>query len=90
MPSYIIYNKATGDILHVHREYYMGSEQTVEVDEKRMIEELGDILPNDVDFGILAVDETPRPVRGYRYYVDLRTSKLMLVERPREEKERRQ
>ena len=88
MPSYIIYDKATGDILHVHREYYMGSEQAVEVDEKRMIKELSDMLPKDVKFGILAVDESPQPVRGYRYYVDLTTSKLMLVERPRTERER--
>lgn len=90
MPSYIIYDKATGGILHVHREYYMDSEQTVEVDEERMMEELNDILPKDVEIGVLAVDESPQPVRGYRYYVDLRTSKLMLAERPRTEKEQRQ
>lgn len=90
MPSYIIYDKATGDILHVHKEYYMGSEQTIEVDEKRMMEELSETFPKDVKLGVLAVDELPQPVRGYRYYVDLRTSKLMLIERPHKEKERRQ
>ena len=83
MPSYIFYDKATGDIFHVHKEYYMGSEQTVEVDEKRMMEEFNDIFPRDVELGVMAVDESPQPVRGYRYYVDLRTSKLMLVEKPR-------
>lgn len=90
MPAYILYDKNTGEILHVHKEYYMGSEQPVEVDEKRLMAELGEMLPKDTETGLLAVAETPQPVRGYRYYVDLRTARLMLVERPRKEKEQKQ
>lgn len=87
MPTYIIYDKNNGEILHVHKEYYMGAEQPVAVDEKRLLAELGETLPKGIETGILAVEETPQPVRGYRYYVDLRTARLMLVERPRKEKE---
>jgi hypothetical protein len=90
MSTYIIYDKATGDIVHVHSEYYMGSEDTLEVDKKRMMEELGDILPDDVELGVLASEETPQPKRGYRYYVDLTATQLMLVERPPREKEKQQ
>ena len=88
MPTYIIYDKATGDILHVHREYYMGSDQPIEVDKKRLMEELGEILPRDAQIGVLATEESPQPVRGYRYYVDLATNGLMWVERPPRAKER--
>jgi len=89
MPSYVFYDKTSGDILHVHREYYMSSEQTVEVDETRLMRELGELLPKDVEVQVLAVDESPQPVKGYRYYVDLRTSRLMLVEKPQVEMEQR-
>ncbi len=87
MPTYIIYDKNNGEILHVHKEYFMGAEQPVAVDEKQLLAELGEILPKGADAGILTVEETPLPVKGYRHYVDLRTARLMLVERPRREKE---
>ena len=88
MPGYIFYNKETGEIVHVHREYYMDSEQTVEVDQKQLKAELSDLLPKGIDLGILTIDEIPQPERGYRYYVDRRTTKLMKVEAPQMKKEK--
>jgi hypothetical protein len=88
MPGYIFYDKTSGEILHVHREYYMDSEQTVEVEEERLLAELGELLPKGIDVGILTVEDVPQPRRGYRYYVDRRTAKLMKVEAPQTARER--
>ena len=90
MPTYIFYNPATGQIRHVHRQYYMGSPDPVEVDEKRLREELRGILPAGVETAILATDESPQPKRGYRYYVDLTSKRLMCVEKSAPSKGSRQ
>lgn len=88
MPGYVFYNKENGEIVHVHREYYMDSEQTVEVDQKQLMTELRELLPKGIDLGILTIDEIPQPTRGYRYYVDRRTAKLMKVEAQQTKKEK--
>lgn len=90
MPTYVFYDAATGEIVHVHAEYYMGSDQTVDVDESRLMEELGELLPREARLGVLAVEEEPRPVRGYRHVVDPSTAELSLVERPAQGQERSQ
>ena len=82
MPTYIIYDKATGQIAHVHREYYMDSEKTLELDEGAMLKELTEILPSGIELGVIACEKEPEPVRGYRYYVDLNTDRLMMTETP--------
>ena len=88
MSTYIIYDKETGNIVHVHREYYMDSGKTVELNEADMLKELDDLLPDDVDLGVLSIEKSPEAVKGYRYYVDLTSSKLMRVETPVAKKEK--
>jgi hypothetical protein len=87
MSTYIIYDKENGNILHVHREYYMDSGKTVELNEDDMLKKLGELLPDDVELGVISTKEPPEPVRGYRYYVDLTSNKLMRVETPKAKKE---
>lgn len=88
MSTYIIYDKDTGNIVHVHREYYMDSGKTVELNEDDMLKELDDLLPDDVDLGVISTVKSPEPIKGYRYYVDLTSSKLMRVETPIANKEK--
>ena len=89
MPSYAIYNKETGEILHVHSEFYMDGDKPVEIDVERMMKELGETFPEGVELGLLAVEEPLRPIRSHRHYVDVRTSRLILIERPERKRGRR-
>lgn len=89
MSTYVFFDKKTGGIVHIHREYYMGANETMELDQTALMDEVGEMLPADVEIGILAVEEPLRPVRGYRHLVDLTTNQLMLVETPEPEKEAR-
>jgi hypothetical protein len=52
-----------------------------------MLKKLGELLPDDVELGVISTKEPPEPVRGYRYYVDLTSNKLMRVETPKAKKE---
>lgn len=87
MSNYILFNKSTGEIVHIHREFYMDSNKTIELSEKEVLQQVGEFIPEGIEVSMISVDESPQPKRGYRYYVDLTTNKLMLVERPIEKKE---
>lgn len=82
MPTYVFYEGATGEIVHVHREYFMGSDVSVEVDERRLKEELGELLVGRGDVALMATDEPMEAVRGQIYAVEPATKRLIRVERP--------
>ena len=89
MQTYVFYNQKTGKILHIHHEYHPLEEEGDEklITSESLINELEELLPNDIPFDILVTPEQPTPVNGYKYYVDLATRKLMLVETPKTRKE---
>jgi hypothetical protein len=82
MPTYVIYDTDSGDIVHVHREYYQGAPQTIEVDQERMMSELQGMLPKDKTLAVLVTEESLHPVRGQYYRVDPSTAQLMRLETP--------
>jgi hypothetical protein len=89
VPIYVIYNKNTGEILHIHREYLMDSEESMELSEEEVFNEVKEMLPEGIEAGLTTADDSLKPVRGYRYYVDLSSGKLMLVENPSTLKEKK-
>jgi hypothetical protein len=90
MTTYIFYDRRSGEIVHIHREYYMASEGPADVSEDALSAELRDLLPAARDIGVLKTQDHAHPVRGYRYCVDPTTHSLALVEAPRPKRERRQ
>lgn len=90
MITYIFFDPKTGTITHVHRQYRPAEEERGQVkpsSREKLLEEIGAFLPTEVDFDFLVIPEKIKPVSGYRYFVDLATRSLMLVERPRPGKE---
>ena len=81
MPTYIVYDKLSGEILNVHREIMAETGETIELSNKEVIEAIKDSLPVGLKTSIAVVDEHPMPVRGYTYSIDLNTEKLMLLEK---------
>ena len=82
MPTYVLFDERSGAILHVHRELYMDSGQSVPIEESDLRRQMKDVLPKGATYGVLAVEEDVRPVRGYQHRVDPGSRRLMLVERP--------
>lgn len=80
MPTYVFYDRKTGEIAHVHRTLFMDSGQTLDLSEDELFQEVGPLLPEGVDLGVATNDEPLRPPRGKRYYVDPTTRRLALLE----------
>ncbi len=87
MSVYFVYDKSSGEILHVHREIMAESDKTVNLSEQQVMDEVKDLLPKKAKTGVAAADEYPNPVRGYTYYIDLNTEKLMMIENRPKKKE---
>ncbi len=87
MPVYLFYDKSNGKILHIHREIFMDSGKTVELDKEQLIDQLKDLLPAEKDVGILILDKDPERQRGYRFYVDIGTKRVIKVAKPPRGKE---
>ncbi|MHA1960770.1 MAG: hypothetical protein ACW99U_11090 [Candidatus Thorarchaeota archaeon] len=60
----------------------MDSDKTLEIKEEEMMKELGEMLPEGIDIGVTSTEEALKPVRGYRYYVDISSRKIMLLDKP--------
>lgn len=88
MTTYVFYNKANGEIVHTHREYYMDSEKASEISEDELYKVVKDLLPRDKDIHYLTVAEDLKPVRGYKFYVDLTLNDLIKIEKPIQKKEK--
>jgi len=86
MPTYIIYDRKDGRILQTHREYYMGADETSELEHSEILELIKDSLPKGCEPAVAAIDEF-RPQRGYHDYIDLDTGELIRVEAPPKEEE---
>ncbi len=90
MATYIVYDKSSGKIHHVHREIMAESGETVELEDRQVIDAVKDLLPKGAEVAVAATEEHPKPVRGHNYYIDLNTGKLMSIERmPKERKKKR-
>jgi hypothetical protein len=87
MPVYLFYDKSNGEILHIHREIYMDSGKTVELNPERLLKEFKDLLPPTAEVGILTLDKEPERQRGFRSYVDLGARRLAKMEKPPRRKE---
>ena len=89
MPVYVVYNKSSGEILNVHREIMAETDETVKLNDKEVMGQLKNTLPKGKKMAVTVVDEYPKPVRGYSYFIDLNTEKLMLIEsRPKKRRKK--
>ena len=79
MSTYIIYNRDTGEIVHVHREYLQGSEETMELSRKEVLAQLKGLIPKGLKYEILATKEYPKPERGFNLHVDPGSRSLVRV-----------
>lgn len=90
MSVYFVYDKSTGEILHVHREIMAESDKTVKLSDKKVMNLMKALLPKKVKVAVAFADEYPTPVRGYTYYIDLNTEKLMMIKnRPKKRSKRK-
>jgi hypothetical protein len=80
MSVYFVYDSSTGEILHIHREIMAESDKTVQLSDQQVMEEIKALLPLKTKTKVAVADEYPNPVRGYTYYIDLNTGKLMMIE----------
>jgi hypothetical protein len=80
MPTYIVYENSSGKIFNVHREIMADTDETTELSDKEVMDQVKGTLPKGVKLAVTVVDEYPKPVRGYSYYIDLNTESLMLIE----------
>jgi hypothetical protein len=87
MPVYLFYDRKSGEILHIHREYYMDTGQTVELDPDRLLREFKDLLPPKADAAVLTLEKEPQRERGYRYFVDPGARRLRRTVKPARKKE---
>lgn len=83
MSTYIIFNRDNGEVVHVHREYYMDSDVPVDIDVEQMWKDIEGLIPEGIEADVIAVSKPPEVRRGFQYYVDLTTRELVSVEKPK-------
>jgi hypothetical protein len=87
MSVYLFYDKKSGEILHIHREVYMDSGKTVDLNPKQVLKEFRNLLPPKADVGILTLEKTPERQRGFDYFVDPGLKRVIKKEKPPRKKE---
>ncbi|MGB7538777.1 MAG: hypothetical protein WBM17_09575 [Anaerolineales bacterium] len=87
MPVYLFYDKKSGEILHIHREFIADTGKTVELNPEQLLKEFKSLLPPKADAAVLTLAQEPEREHGYRYSVDTGAKRLKKVTKPWGKKE---
>ena len=78
--SYVVYERKTGRVVHLHREVTAGP--AAGRSESELLKALKPHLPAGADVGALRTDESTAPVAGTQLFVDVRAHTVMRVRTP--------
>ena len=79
MKKYVLYDNKTGEILHTHQSYKLGSDELEKISDKEL-EEITSRFEEPEKIKIAMIDEPYQSSRLFVKKVDIKTSKILVTQ----------